>query len=104
MLTNEQQLFWSYFKWNPGLFAISEAESIQKLSPQQQRQRVNHAFDRLLDNEEDPLVLARVVKTWLFKYRLEMDPGEVSRFGEFHVKVRDLTRNNLEQIKSLETY
>lgn len=103
MLTPEQQRFWSYFKWDPQTFTHGTAAQVLE-APKSQRSRIiNAAFTRLMQSETDPEIRARVIKTWLSRYQLPMDPSEIDLFDQFHSQTGPLLRSTT-WAQNLETY
>ena len=52
-----------------------------------------------MDREQDPVIVARVAKTWLSSYRLPVEPDEVCRFDEFHNRVIHILRDHTQAQK-----
>jgi hypothetical protein len=98
MLTAEQQRFWSYFKWDPEQFSHRVAHQFLTSGQARKPQVISAAFSELLDRESDPMIIARVARTWLSRYRLMFEPEWVDRFDEFHRRVGQVIAN--EQIRN----
>lgn len=93
MLTPEQQEFWSYFKWDPETFSHNTARRVLAAAKREQPRMINAAFTRLMQSETDPEIRARVIKTWLSRYQLPMDPMEIDLFDQFHSQTGPLLRS-----------
>jgi hypothetical protein len=90
MLTEEQQQFWGYFKWDPESFTHRTARRVLAAARKQQPEMINRAFGELLDRESDPWIVSRVAKTWLSGYHLPVEPDKIERFEEFHNRVKTI--------------
>jgi hypothetical protein len=103
VLTPEQEEFWGHFKWDPESFTHRTARKVLAAQKKDRSRIIDGAFTELLDRERDPVIVARVAKTWLTNYQLSVEPTEVHRFDQFHVMVRSIALDDA-KIGQLKTY
>lgn len=104
ILPDQQEKFWLLLQ-GPEHYAHNSAMQMRNMINAKSRQRVAN-FHRACDQHLQIIIclfgpeqVACIIKTWLNKYSLPMDPSRLPTFDQFHEHMSNWIQNHMDKIK-----